>query len=173
MAEDWPHLNSIDHPIGRRMAEDGARQIVIPFMEGNCQRHRIHHCVCRVCRVMPARGPGEGCNPCLTPPWYDPSHEQSYSFSTYAQDVQLWLMMTVAHPHPQSVAIVSRLGGVAREYTRAITPGELRNGGVFEGVQLGSASYITTCLKLCFAQLDGERRLVAMTQRLAFTRGSQ
>ena len=44
------------------------------------------------------------------------------------------------------------------------------HGGVLQGVQLDPVSCIMSRLPLRFAQLDDERRLVAMAQLLAFTR---
>ena len=55
--------------------------------------------------------------------------------------------------------------GAAREHTRDMTPDELMNGGVLQGVQLDPASYIITGLQLGFAQLYVALRLVAMAMR--------
>eukprot|EP00969_Alexandrium_andersonii_P299204 13227440-Alexandrium_andersonii.AAC.1 len=53
---------------------------------------------------------------------------------------------------------------------RTITPQELANGGVFNGVQYDPVSYIVAGLQHRSAQLDAETRLAAATQLQAFAR---
>ena len=54
-----------------------------------------------LCHMVPARGPGDT-NAWRQPHWYDPTHESTYAFNTYVQDIQLWLMMTETSRQPQS-----------------------------------------------------------------------
>eukprot|EP00969_Alexandrium_andersonii_P269767 11923750-Alexandrium_andersonii.AAC.1 len=79
-------------------------------------------------------------------------------------------MVTDLQPHQQAAAVVLRLGGPAREMCRTITPQELTNGGVFNGVQYDPVSYVVAGLQHRFAQLDDETRLAAATQLQAFAR---
>ena len=52
----------------------------------------------------------------------------------------------------------------------AITPDQIQNGGVINGVLRDSIAYIFTGVHQRFAMLDDEHRLVAMTQLLACSR---
>ena len=56
--------------------------------------------------------------------------------------------------------------------TRGIALQELASGGAIHGVQYDPVVCIVVGLQQRFAQLDDESRLVAMTQRLAFQRGT-
>ena len=70
-------------------------------------------------------------------------------------------MLTDLQEHQQAAAIVSRLGGAARELTRGITPSELATGGQVDGIQLSPVSYIVAGLQMRFSQLEDEARLAA------------
>ena len=71
-------------------------------------------------------------------------------------------------PAQQVVASVMRLGGSARGLVRSITPDEIMNGGVFNGIPVDPVTYVVHGLQQRFALLDDEHRLAAMTQLLAF-----
>jgi hypothetical protein len=43
-------------------------------------------------------------------------------------DVSLWIMLTDWQAHQQHAAVVTRLGGSAREMARVITPQEILHG---------------------------------------------
>ncbi|MFM7988134.1 MAG: hypothetical protein ACKPKO_53360, partial [Candidatus Fonsibacter sp.] len=53
---------------------------------------------------------------------------------------------------------------------RSITPDEIMNGGMVNGIQVDPVTYVVHGLQQRFALLDDEHRLAAMTQRLAFSR---
>ena len=57
------------------------------------------------------------------PPAWAPENEQQKRLRAWAQDLQLWLMLTDLQPVQQVVAVVMRLGGAAREFVRSITQG--------------------------------------------------
>ena len=104
------------------------------------------------------------------PPAWAPENEHHYSFRAWCQDLQLWLMLTDLQPAQQAAAIVMRLGGAARELVRSITPDEIMNGGIVNGMPVDPVTYIVAGLQNRFALLDDEHCLAAMTQLLAFSR---
>ena len=63
-----------------------------------------------------------------------------------------------------------RLGGAAREMARMITPQEMVQGGMRNGVQVDPVTYLLGARHARFAQLEEESRLTAMTEMLAFAR---
>jgi len=79
-------------------------------------------------------------------------------------------MLTDLAPHQQAAAIVMRLGGAARDLARTITPQEILQGGVINGIQYDPVSYIVYGLHQRFAQLGEESRLIAMTDMINFSR---
>ena len=83
-----------------------------------------------------------------------PETEQHYSFRAWCQDLQLWLLLTDLQPAQQAAAIVMRLGGAARELVRSITPDEMLNGGLINGVQVDPITYIVAGLQQRFAMLE-------------------
>ena len=93
-----------------------------------------------------------------------------YSFRTYMMDLNLWMMLTDLAPHQQAAAIIMRLGGAASELARTMTPQEIFQGGVVNGVQLDPVSYIIHGLHARFAQLGEESRLLTMTELMSFQR---
>ena len=68
------------------------------------------------------------------PPAWSPEIEHQYSFRAYMTDISLWVLLTDLLPHQQCAAIILRLGGAAREMARMITPQEMVNGGMRNGV---------------------------------------
>ena len=61
-------------------------------------------------------------------------------------------MLTELRPAQQAAAIVMRLGGAARELVRSITPDEIMNGGVVNGIPVVPVTYIVDGLqnRFCF-----------------------
>ena len=104
------------------------------------------------------------------PPSWSPEHESSYSFRAYMTDLSIWVMLTDLQPHQQCAAIVMRLGGSAREMARMITPQEMVNGGVQNGVAVDPVTYLMGALHQRFSALEEESRLTCMTEMLAFAR---
>ncbi|CAE7719417.1 NPF8.5 [Symbiodinium sp. CCMP2592] len=96
--------------------------------------------------------------------------ESSLPFRTWMQDLMLWTICTDMEPHQQCAAIISQLGGSARELARTITPQEVYHGGVINGRQLDPVSYLLHGLSTRFAPLDEETRLRAAQDLLAFGR---
>ena len=117
--------------------------------------------------MFPAAQGGQGIR---LPPRWDPSMEQSLPFRTWMQDLMLWTICTDMEPHQQCAAIISQLGGAARELARNITPQEVYNGGMINGVQLDPVSFLLHGLQMRFAPLDEETRLRATQDLLAFAR---
>ena len=103
------------------------------------------------------------------PPAWSPE-DQNYSFRAFMTDISLWIMLTDLQPHQQCAAIVMRLGGGAREMARMITPQEMMNGGILNGVAVDPVTYLLGSLHAKFSALEEESRLTAMTEMLAFAR---
>ena len=104
------------------------------------------------------------------PPEWSPENEQTYSYRAYMTDLSIWCLLTDLQPHQQAAAIVSRLGGTAREYARMLNPNELMFGGVQNGVHVDPVTYILAGLHSRFSPLEEESRLTAMTEFMAFAR---
>ena len=104
------------------------------------------------------------------PPSWSPEHETSYSFRAYMTDISLWIMLTDLQPHQQCAAIIMRLGGAAREMARMITPQEMAQGGVLNGIAVDPVTYLLSALHARFAALEEESRLTSMIEMLAFAR---
>ena len=66
------------------------------------------------------------------PPAWDPEHENTSPFRAYMTDLSLWIMLTDLQPHQQCAAIIIRLGGAAREFTKIL----YKVGGCFPGSNL-------------------------------------
>jgi len=81
------------------------------------------------------------------PPYFDPD-DRSISFRAYVTDLMHWILLTDLAPHQQATAIVSRLGGTARDMGRTLTPDELFNGGDVNGEHLDPVTYIRPDLQL-------------------------
>ena len=74
------------------------------------------------------------------PPSWSPENDQHYSFRAYMTDISLWIMLTDLQPHQECAAIIMRLGGGAREMARMITPQEIMNGGILNGVAVDAVT---------------------------------
>ncbi|CAE7581720.1 RE1 [Symbiodinium sp. CCMP2592] len=109
-----------------------------------------------------------GQNSMRMPPRWEP--ESNLSFRSWMQDLMLWTIVTDMTPPQQCAAIISQLGGAARDLARALTPAEVYNGGIVNGVQLDPVSYLLQGLQSKFAPLDEETRLGAAQDLLTFTR---
>ncbi len=81
-------------------------------------------------------------------------------------------MLPDMQPHQQCAAMITRVGGSAREMARMVTPQEILPGGIRTGVQLDFVSHTLAALQDRFAALDEEARLASMTEMLAFFRRS-
>ena len=124
-----------------------------------------------LCLMMPAGGGGGGRDHGFRlPPSWDPAHESTYSFRAYLTDLSMWVLLTDLQPQQQAAAIVMRLQGGAREFARMITPQELMNGGLHNGVMVDPVTYVIAGLHARFSPLEEESRLSAMTEMMAFTR---
>ena len=104
------------------------------------------------------------------PPRWEPSMEGSLPFRTWVQDLMLWTICTDLAPAQQCAAIISQLGGAARELARTLSPNEVYNGGLVNGVQLDPVSFLLHGLQTRFAPLDEENRLRAAQDLLTFSR---
>ena len=78
--------------------------------------------------------------------------------------------MSPGTPAQQCKAVISRLGGAAREMARLMGPAEIHQGGDVEGVRLDPVSFLVHGLSARFAPLDEEHRLQAVTRLLSFGR---
>ena len=119
---------------------------------------------------MQAPQAATGQNNMRLPPRWDPNMETTLPFRTWVQDLMLWTICTDLEPHQQCAAIISQLGGAARELARLLTPQEVYHGGVVNGQMLDPVSLLLHGLSTRFAPLDEETRLRAAQDLLAFTR---
>ena len=85
-------------------------------------------------------------------------------------NVFLWIMLTDLQPHQQSAAVTARLGGSDREMARMLTPQEMMNGGILNGVAVDAFTYLIGYLHAKFSALEEESRLTAMMEMLIFSR---
>ena len=75
-----------------------------------------------------------------TPPSWSPENDQHYRFRAYMTYISLWIMLTDLQTHQQRAAIIMRLGGSAREMARMITPQDMMNGGILNGVAVDAVT---------------------------------
>ena len=122
------------------------------------------------CMFQPPQG-GGGAQPNMRmPPRWEPAMETTLPFRTWMQDLMLWTIVTDLTPPQQTAAIISQLGGPARELARTLTPDEVYNGGMVNGVRVDPVSFLLHGLSHRFAPLDEENRLRAVQDLLSFTR---
>ena len=114
--------------------------------------------------------PGQAFSSNRLPPRWDPNMEGALPFRTWMQDVMLWTICTDMQPPQQCAAIISQLGGQARELARTLSPAEVFGGGVINGVQLDPVSFLMHGLSTRFGPLDEENRLQAAQALLTFAR---
>ena len=117
---------------------------------------------------QPAGGAAQGS--LRLPPRWEPNMEGSLPFRTWMQDLMLWTICTDLAPPQQCAAIISQLGGQARELARTLTPTEVYQGGMVAGVHLDPVSFLLHGLQARFAPLDEETRLRAAQDLLSFNR---
>ena len=120
--------------------------------------------------AMMFQPPQGGNNNLRLPPRWEPSMEGSLPFRTWMQDLMLWTICTDLNPAQQCAAIISQLGGAARDLARTLTPAEVYQGGIINGVQLDPVSFLLHGLQARFAPLDEETRLRAAQDLLSFNR---
>ena len=129
--------------------------------------------MCLLALMMPGGGaPGMGGRDFnyRIPPAWSPETENSYSFRAYLTDISLWTLLTDLQPHQQCVAIIMRLGGAAKEMARMMTPNEMVNGGMRNGILVDPVTYLLGALHARFSALEEESRLTTMTEMLSFIR---
>ena len=117
--------------------------------------------------MLPHQGGSGNASMRLPPRWEPGSHT---SFRSWMQDLMLWTIVTDMTPPQQCAAIIAQLGGAARELARSLTPAEVYNGGVVNGIQLDPVSFLLHGLQARFAPLDEETRLRAAQDLLSFSR---
>ena len=113
-----------------------------------------------------------GNNNMRLPPRWEPTMENHLPFRSWLQDLMLWTIVSDLAPHQQCAAIISQLGGAARDLARTLSPNEVYNGGIVNGVQLDPVSFLLHGLSSRFAPLDEESRLRAAQEILSFARRS-
>ena len=79
-------------------------------------------------------------------------------------------MLTDMQPHQQCAAIITRLGGTAREIGRMMTPAEVTQGGIVGGQALDLVTHLLQASHTRFSNLAEQGRLTSMTEMLAFQR---
>ena len=78
--------------------------------------------------------------------------------------------MTDLVAHQQCAAIISQLGGAARDLASTLPPGEVYNGGVVNGQHLDPVTFLLHGLSSRFAPLDEESQLRAAQELLSFVK---
>ena len=104
------------------------------------------------------------------PPYWSPELEHQYSFRAYMTDISLWVLLTDLLPHQQCAAIIMKLGGAAREMARMITPQEMVQGGMRNGVHVDPVTYLLGAIHARFAALEEESRLTTVMEMTNFHR---
>ena len=122
------------------------------------------------CMYQPPQGGGGAHNTLRLPPRWEPAMESTLPFRTWLQDLMLWTICTDLAPPQQAAAIISQLGGPARDLARQLTPQEVYNGGIVNGQALDPVSFLLHGLSARFAPLDEENRLRAAQDLLSFSR---
>ncbi|CAE7203568.1 RE1 [Symbiodinium sp. CCMP2592] len=122
------------------------------------------------CMFQPPQGGGGAHNTLRLPPRWEPAMESTLPFRTWLQDLMLWTICTDLAPPQQAAAIISQLGGPARDLARQLTPQEVYNGGIVNGQALDPVSFLLHGLSARFAPLDEENRLRAAQDLLSFSR---
>ena len=120
-----------------------------------------------VCHLMPHQAAH---NNMRLPPRWEPGLENALPFRTWLQDLLLWTITSDLEPHRQAAAIISQLGGAARDLARTLTPQEIFNGGVINGQHLDPVSFLIHGLSARFSPLDDEIRIRAAQDLLQFQR---
>ncbi len=120
-----------------------------------------------VCYMIPHQAAQ---NTMRLPPRWEPGLENALPFRTWLQDLLLWTITSDLEPHRQAAAIISQLGGAARELARTLTPQEIFNGGVINGQHLDPVSFLIHGLSTRFSPLDDEIRIRAAQDLLQFQR---
>ena len=80
-------------------------------------------------------------------------HRGGQTFRQWSQEIGLWILLTDLQPPQQVAAIILRLGGTAREAVNHLTPQDIANGGLIEGVQHGPVEFLMLNLANYFADL--------------------
>ena len=120
-----------------------------------------------VCYMVPHQAAH---NTLRLPPRWEPGLENALPFRTWLQDLLLWTITSDLEPHRQAAAIISQLGGAARDLARTLTPQEIFNGGVINGQHLDPVSFLIHGLSTRFSPLDDEIRIRAAQDLLQFQR---
>ena len=121
------------------------------------------------CMFQPPQGGRAHVNMRLPPRW-EPAMETTLPFRTWMQDLMLWTICTDMSAPQQTAAIISQLGGAARDLARTLTPAEVYNGGTINGQHLDPVSFLLRGLSARFAPLDEENRLRAAQDLLLLAR---
>ena len=94
------------------------------------------------CMFHPPGGGGGAQANMRVPPRWEPTMETTLPFRTWMQDLMLWTICTDLTPPQQTAAIISQLGGAARELARTLTPAEVYQGGVVHGLHVDPVSFL-------------------------------
>ena len=123
--------------------------------------------------MVPAGGGAAGDGSTFrVPPRWGPGMVHNYPFRDYMSDLTMWILLTDLQEHQQVAAIILRLDGTARRMARTLTPIEITQGAMVNGIQLGPVAYLLHGLQRRYAPLDEEARLAAMLELSNFRRGN-
>ena len=104
------------------------------------------------------------------PPAWNPEWTATKSFRQWCTELGLWLTITEVPPHAQAGIIVSRLHGTAKLVTNQLTPQQLTQGGMHNGLHLDPVTFLITQLQERFGLQEEEARLQAMMEMMSFHR---
>ena len=86
-------------------------------------------------------GGGRGRN--TMPPAWNPDWEARYSFRNWTSDLLVWsILATDLEPAQQNAAIITQLGGAARDLVRSLTYEEITQGGTLNGQHQDPVTYL-------------------------------
>ena len=113
---------------------------------------------------------GSGGSSYRVPPSWGPEMAARYPFQTYARDVMIWSILTDLDSRRKCAAVILQLRGGAQELARQMPPQAIIAGGLINGVQVDSMTFLMHKLTESYSQLGEETRLAALTELVNFER---
>eukprot|EP00971_Amphidinium_carterae_P128406 2543630-Amphidinium_carterae.1 len=105
-----------------------------------------------------------------TPPSWDPAKSEQYSFDHWRKDTLLWASATELKEEQRALAVVLRLGGMARHLAREVDTSILVNGDFVEGKHLSGLEILLKGLEKRFAPLQVEEGTKSIAALFTFRR---
>ena len=116
------------------------------------------------------RGPHQQQGSGAKVPHWSVERNPEYSLRRYAADIALWIQEEPTLTPSQQIAKIVRYGlsGEAENIGRNMTPTEMKEGGLVNGIQYDPVSLLIRSLEQRFGELEDETRLAAMNEFQSF-----